>query len=207
MSALLTITLLHWVVLVTPGPNVLVVSNLAAGGSRAAALCAALGVTLVAGLWSALAVLGVGTVFAAHPPLRAVVQAAGGIYLLIVARRLWRAGGAAPAAHDAATSPAAAFRLGLITNILNPKSALFFGSVFATALPARPSAPLLVCAVALVVFNACCWHVLLAFAFSSARIQRAYARRRQDLGRVASVLIGAFGARLLLATASQLPAR
>lgn len=208
MSALLTIALLHWVVLLTPGPNVLVVSNLAAGGSRVAALFAALGVTAVAGIWSALAVFGVGSLFAAQPALRVAVQVAGGLYLLVVARRLWRSGGAAAVVH-AGSPPAAgaAFRLGFATNILNPKSALFFGSIFATALPAQPSAPLLVGAIMLVVCNACCWHVLLAFTFSSARIRRAYARGRRGVGRIAAVLVGAFGVRLLVATARELHAR
>ena len=76
LSTLLAIALLHWVVLMTPGANVLVVSNLAASGSRRAAVYAALGVTFVAGIWSSLAVLGVSAVFAAHPFLRMAVQVA-----------------------------------------------------------------------------------------------------------------------------------
>jgi threonine efflux protein len=207
LSALLAIALLHWVVLLTPGANVLVVSNLAASGSRGAAFFAGLGVTVVAGIWSALAVLGVGAVFAAFPYLRLAVQVAGGVYLLYVASRLWGSGGSASTGAAESLSPAAAFRLGFLTNILNPKSALFFGSVFATALPAQPSGAFLLCAVSLVVLNAFGWHTFLALAFSSPRIQLAYARRRKGIGRTASVLVGAFGVRLLSAAASELRER
>ncbi len=206
-SALLAIALLHWIVLVTPGANVLVVSNLAASGSRKAAFFAGLGVTVVAGIWSTLAVLGVGAVFAAHPYLRLAVQLAGGAYLLYVASRLWGSSGTASPAASGSLSSAAAFRLGFFTNILNPKSALFFGSVFATALPARPSEALLLCAVSLVVLNAFCWHTFLALAFSSPRIQLAYARRRKAIGRTASVLVGALGVRLLGTAASEFRGR
>src|SRR6185295_5947739 len=90
LSTLLAIALLNWVALVTPGANVLVVSNLAASGFRQAAVFAALGVTVVACIWSSLAVLGVSAIFAAHPYLRIGVQVAGGLYLLSVALRLWR---------------------------------------------------------------------------------------------------------------------
>lgn len=93
LSTLLAVALLHWVVLITPGANFLVVSSLAANGSRMSACFAALGVTVVAGIWSSFAVLGVNAIFAAHPYLRSALQIAGGLYLLYVAVRLWRAGG------------------------------------------------------------------------------------------------------------------
>jgi threonine efflux protein len=207
LSTLLAIALLHWVVLMTPGANVLVVSNLAASGSRQAAVFAGLGVTVVAGIWSSVAVLGVNAIFAAHPHLRIAVQIAGGLYLLSVALRLWRTSAASAGGQQVHLSPAAAFRLGFLTNIMNPKSALFFGSVFATALPSQPTALLLFFAVTLVVVNAFVWHMFLALAFSHRRVQAAYARRRAAIGRTAGALVGVFGARLLYAAATDLRTR
>jgi threonine efflux protein len=194
----LAISLLHWIVLVTPGANVLVVVNMAASGQRKAACFAAAGVTTVAGIWSALAVMGVGAVFVALPTLRTVVQCAGGLYLLYVAVRLWRSQSGSVASGSAVISPVAAFRMGFLTNILNPKSALFFGSVFATALPSNPSPELLAAAVAVVLFNALVWHLFLAFAFAAVPVQNAYARQRQKLNKIASALVGFFGVRLLV---------
>ena len=202
LATLLTVALLHWLVLVTPGANVLVVSSLAASGSRRAAVFASLGVTVVAGIWSSLAVLGVNAVFAAHPLLRIAVQVAGGLYLAYVAVRLWR-GGSASATAQLEVSPAAAFRLGFTTNILNPKSALFFGSVFATSLPSQPTTDLVVAAVALVICNALTWHMFLALAFSHPKLQAAYARSRCLVSRVAGTLVGLFGARLLYAAVQE----
>jgi len=206
-STLLAVALLHWVVLVTPGANVLVVTSLAAGGSRVSACFAALGVTVVAAVWSALAVLGVNAIFAAHPSVRLALQVAGGLYLVYVAARLWRSGGGTSQAAGMQLSPLAALRLGFFTNIMNPKSALFFGSVFATALPPQPSSALLAATVLLVLFNALCWHLFLAFAFSHRRVQAVYARQRAVLGRVAGVLVGAFGLRLLVAAALEARSR
>lgn len=207
LATLLAVALRHWLALMTPGANVLVVSNLAASGSRRAAVFAGLGVTVVAGVWSSLAVLGVNAIFAAHPYLRISVQVAGGLYLLYVALRLWCTSAAARGGQSIQLSPSAAFRLGFLTNIMNPKSALFFGSVFATAFPPEPSPLLLLLAVALVVVNALVWHMFLALAFSHHRVQAAYARRRAAIGRTAGTLVGAFGVRLLFVAASELRAR
>jgi len=206
-SSLLAISLLHWIALITPGPNVLVVSNLAANGSRRAAVCAALGVTVVAGIWSSLAVLGVGAIFAAHYYLRIAVQIAGGWYLLYVGVRFWLTGAAHSEDAPIQLSSFAAFRLGFLTNFMNPRSVLFFSSVLATGLPAKPSALLLVLAVILVIFNAFVWHMTLALAFSHRRVQAAYARSRTVIGRIAGVSIGVFGVRLLITAADQVRSR
>lgn len=207
LPVLISIALLHWVILVTPGANVLVVTSLAASQSRRAAFFAGLGVTAVAGIWSALAVLGVGTVFAAHPALRLTIQVAGGLYLIYVALRLWRSGTSSAALGTVELSAFAAFRVGFLTNIMNPKSALFFASVFATSMPEHPSPLLLSLAVAVVLANAFAWHTLLAVAFSHGRVQTAYARSQAIVARVAGALVGAFGLRLLYSALQEVRAR
>ena len=204
LPVLISIALLHWVILVTPGANVLVVTSLAASQSRRVAFFAGLGVTAVAGVWSA---LGVGAVFAAHPALRLSIQVAGGLYLIYVALRLWRSG-TSSAAHEAAElSALAAYRVGFLTNIMNPKSALFFACVFATLMPEQPSPLLLSLAVVVVLANAFAWHTLLAVAFSHSRIQTAYARSHALVARVAGALVGVFGIRLLYSALQEARAR
>jgi threonine efflux protein len=201
LTALLTVALLHWIVLVTPGSNVLLVSQLAASGHRRSACYAGLGITLVAVVWALLAILGVNALFASLPKLRLALQVAGGIYLCYVAVRLWRAGTSVTTQQSELLAPWAAFQLGFLTNILNPKSALFFGSVFATAFPQQPSVSLLAAATALVFVNALLWHSFLALAFSNLQVQAAYTRQRRLLNRISGALVGAFGLRLLVATA------
>lgn len=207
IATLLTIALLHWVVLVTPGANVLLVSQLAASGHRGRACYAGLGVAVVAVVWALLAMLGIQALFAALPALRLALQIAGGVYLCHVALRLWRAGAPAAGMQHALAGRWSAFRLGFLTNIMNPKSALFFGSVFATALPRDADASLLAAAVLLVFVNAACWHTALALAFSHPRIQAGYARQRRRLNRLAGVLVGAFGLRLLAAAVQEVRSR
>jgi threonine/homoserine/homoserine lactone efflux protein len=200
LSTLATIWILHVAAMSTPGPNVLLVSQLAASERARSAVFAAVGVTCGAGVWATCAVLGVNVVFAAFPGLRLALQVAGGGYLLYVAVRLWRSNGAVLAGEGTAVSSWAAFRRGFLTNITNPKVTLFFGSVFATSFPATPSPVLAASVIAMVVLNALCWHTLIAYLFSRERVRTAYSRTRGIANRVASVTMGALGLSLLAAS-------
>ncbi len=207
VTTLLTVGLLHWLVLITPGANVILVSQLAASGHRGSACIASIGISFVAVIWALLAILGVNALFVAHSQLRLVVQIAGGIYLCHVALKLWRSGVPAGKQQSEHVAPWVAFRLGFFTNITNPKSALFFGSVFATALPVEPSTSLLAAAIVLVFINALTWHTFLAIAFSHPLVQAGYDRQRKLLNRVAASIVGTYGLRLLVATANEVGTR
>ena len=121
------------------------------------------------------------------------------MYLLYVASRLWRSRGPI-AGERRSLSAGCALRLGLLTNLSNPKSALFFGSVFSAALPAHPSGAVLGSVVALVVFNSACWHLLLAFLFSRQVVQARYAARRDLFAHAAGAVVGALALSLLVAS-------
>lgn len=201
LTSLLTIAALHWAVLLLPGFNFVLISQLAASGQRRAAWFAVGGMTSATLAWALLAVTGVGVVFAAHPLLRQGMQIAGGLYLLQLAWKLWRSGGTSAEAPEpgrtATLRPAAALRIGFMTSALNPKIALFYGSVFATALPAQPSPELVALAVVMVYANSVLWHSFLAAALSHPQVQRTYLKQYGLLNRVSAGLVGVFGAKLI----------
>ena len=207
LTSLLAIAVLHWAVLVIPGFNFVLIGQLAAGGSRAAAMSAVAGMTTATLVWATLAVAGVGIVFTAHPTLRHIAQVAGGLYLLHLALKLWRAGRQSPATAAPLLGVMAAFRAGFMTSALNPKIALFYGSVFATALPPDPSLALVVLSVLLVFSNSVVWHSSLALLLSRPAIQSAYLRNYKALNRVSGVLVGAYGAKLVAAAYTEFRSR
>jgi threonine/homoserine/homoserine lactone efflux protein len=199
LAAWLTIWALHVAALVTPGANVLLVSHLGATAGRRSASWAAVGVCIGTVVWAAAAALGVNALFALVPAARRVLQAAGAMYLLYIAWRLWRGAGAA-APEPLAVGAGRAIRLGVLTNLSNPKSALFFGSVFSAALPPHPGPGVLAGAVAMVVLNAMVFHLTLAVVTSGARVRAGYAAQRNLLGRAASAIVGSLGLALLVAS-------
>jgi threonine efflux protein len=206
-SSLMTIALLHWAVLLVPGFNVILLAQLASGQSRAVAFAAVAGMTTATLVWALLAVMGIGVVFSAHPSLRQAVQAAGGLYLLYLAFNLWRAGASVASKPHGRLSSITAFRVGFMTSALNPKIALFYGSVFATSLPPSPPWAHIVGAVAVVYLNSIIWHTSLAVVLSQQAVQRAYLRNFARLTKASGAVVGAFGLRLILGTIQELRSR
>ncbi|WP_035858407.1 LysE family translocator [Kitasatospora cheerisanensis] len=118
----------------SPGPDFALVSRFAALRGRAAGLGAAVGVAVGMAVNTAAAVVGVGAALAASPAVFRAITLAGAAYLCHLGVRSLLAARAAdggPAAADAGTGAGAqdvwwtAFRQGLVTNVLNPKSIVF----------------------------------------------------------------------------------
>jgi threonine efflux protein len=207
LQSLLAIAVLHWAVLVIPGFNFVLIGQLAAGGSRREAMSAVAGMTMATLAWASLAVAGVGVVFTAQPSVRLAAQFAGGVYLLYLAFKLWRAGSQVTASAPPVLGSVAAFRAGFTTSALNPKIALFYGSVFSTSLPPDPSLIMVMLAVLLVFANSVVWHSSLALLLSSPNVQRAYLRHNAALNKLSGALVGIYGARLIAATAIEVHSR
>lgn len=200
MSVLLTIALMHAAVLVIPGPDVLLVSQTAVSRSRRAALLAGLGVSLSIGVWAGFALLGVGVLFQAFPWIHTFIKLAGGLYLLWMGLNLWRSSCGPEGEGHAVTLPLsdfAALRTGFLTNISNPKAAVFFGSVFSSVLGAHADSGVKFGAWLIVFGLSLLWFALVAYGLSTSRVQAGYLRARKAIDRVGGTLMLGFGGLLL----------
>lgn len=199
VAALLGVFLVHVVVVVSPGPNFLLVAHTAVAHSRPAAVWSALGVACGAFLWASAALVGVAAFVAAFPAVYAVVKVVGAAYLLWMAIGLWRRPGrAAVEPSTVETSARHAFVRGVITNLSNPKSMIFFGSIFAASLPADAPAQTRALAVSIIVADAAVWYSAVAFLMSSRALRNAYSGLQRKLDRAAAVVLAGFSARIAL---------
>lgn len=109
-----------------PGPDNLMV--LALGLARGARAGIAFGLGCAAGCLShtTLAALGLGALVAATPAAFTGLKIAGGLYLLWLGIKSWRAAASPAVEAGAAASPGRLFRQGLLANAVNPKVILFF---------------------------------------------------------------------------------
>jgi len=192
----------HVLAIISPGQNVLIVSQTAMGRGRRAGVAVALGIATGAGIWSTAANLGLTVVFAHFVWFYSGLMLAGGIYLLYLGIALWRAADhpLAPSARQAAAvhSDWHAFRLGLFTNLTNPKAVIFYGGIFAAFL--TPDLPTWVrlAAIGVIVINSTGWHVAMACLFSTERAQQVYKRLKPWIDRLAGSVLGILGMRLML---------
>jgi len=121
-------------VIVTPGPDTAVtVRNALIGGRRGGVMTAA-GVALGQTIWATATSLGIVALLVAAEPVFLALKLAGAAYLVYLGVQAL-IGALRPAAPEMAAAPAArlapaaAFRQGLISDLGNPKMAVFFASV------------------------------------------------------------------------------
>ena len=116
----------------TPGPDMLYVLSRAIAQGRLAGLVSVAGVLSGCTLHALAAALGLSELFRAAPLAYDVVRVVGAGYLLWLAWQAFRPGaaGLAPGTPALRQAPAAIFRQGLLTNLLNPKVALFYLALF-----------------------------------------------------------------------------
>jgi threonine/homoserine/homoserine lactone efflux protein len=110
---------------VSPGPDVLfVLANSAQHGTRGGVL-ATLGVSTGLVVHTVAATVGLAALLAAIPWALSVVRLVGAAYLVWLGISAWRSASIVSAA-TVPTNASAILRRGFVTNVLNPKVALFF---------------------------------------------------------------------------------
>lgn len=198
----------HLGAVATPGPNTLLVTNIAASGARRAALWAAAGTGAGALVWVTATLGGASALFVALPRLAAVLRWLGGLYLIFLGLQAlwsaWRSRRSERPATRARTvfapnSVAAAFRRGLVTNLSNPKSLAYYLSLLVAS--AAPDAPLWLrmaggAGMAAISLG---WYLLLAWTFSRAPMQRLYRRVQPAIAGGTGLLMVGFGLALIFA--------
>jgi threonine/homoserine/homoserine lactone efflux protein len=194
---LMSVAAMWLVAVVIPGPNFFVVARMAALRSRRAALVtvAALGVGCT--FWGLAGFFGVHALFAVAPALYAGLRLIGALYLVYVGLRILR-GSFRPRAEDTGGNEAGgAFRVGLMTSLSNPKSAMLVGSLFTAVMP--PDAPVSVglATVAEMVAISVGWYATVACVLSAQPVAALFRRTAAWVDRGAGVVFVGFGGRIV----------
>jgi threonine/homoserine/homoserine lactone efflux protein len=181
---------------VVPGPNTVVVSYCSAGISRRAGFAAAGGIALASLIWVSLSLAGVGLLLLQAGELYRLVRLTGAAYLIYVGARMMLR----PARRGGVTVPAPAYRspflAGFLTTLSNPKSAVFWTSVFALVVPTGPPLWFLGAVMALIACQSFAWYGLVAAALSMPISRRHYARLSGVLSRIAGACLVFFGLKI-----------
>lgn len=119
-----------WLLNLTPGPDVIYIVSTALKSGVRAGIVAALGIVSGCFVHVFAAALGVGALLATSATAFTVLKWVGAAYLMWMGvKLLWAKGGSSVVPAVAAHEPAdlgRIFRQGFLTNVLNPKVALFF---------------------------------------------------------------------------------
>ncbi|APV49902.1 hypothetical protein BWI17_09530 [Betaproteobacteria bacterium GR16-43] len=185
---------------VSPGPAFLVLSQLAAGRSRAAALGAALGIALGAALFATLTLWGLAVVVTQIAWLGTALRLAGAVYLVYLGLALFQSSSAetpaAPQSHRGGADFVDGLRIGSLTAITNPKAIAFFLSLFAVAVPPSLTVSGKLALLAAGFSIEIGWYVAVALVLSTGRLRAVYARARKGIERFLGAALVLLGVRM-----------
>lgn len=148
MSLLLTICLLHFAAQLSPGPDVLLIAKSAASNTRINTLKIIAGISAGIVVWVVLTLMGFTVLVQQFPWIQQVLMLVGGLFLAKMGWGMLNGGlktlkqDVALDSSDVLEKPQNYFLQGLFTNLSNPKTLIYFSSVFSLALSASAGSDL-----------------------------------------------------------------
>lgn len=180
-TILLTLASIHFIALMSPGPDFALVIQNATRHGRQTGLYIALGLSVGILLHSLFSLTGVSYLVHQHPLLYSVLQLLGGSYLLYLGTGALR-GVIATIKNPLSDQPSKnsnlvisnkrqAFTKGFATNILNPKALVFFVSLMSSLVPVGMSVTGKGIALVILFGLSLLWFSSLAWMLSTQRLQ------------------------------------
>jgi threonine efflux protein len=197
-AAVLTASIVCVAGVMSPGPNFVAVTHRAVTAPRIEAMALVTGIVCVNSLWASAALFGLGTLFSLFPWLFWSIKLLGAAYLVWFGIQLLRRSGKPLPAKSGVSARSAflgALRDGIVTNLSNPKSMIFYASVFSAAVPAGASSATLLVMVAMVALIASLWYGAVALALSSNRAASVYRRGKPAIEIACGGFLIVFGLR------------
>ena len=199
LSVLVAVSVIWGVAAITPGPNFFITVHTAISANRRLSLFTVLGIVTGTLLWSISGYLGISILFKTVPMLYFTLKIIGGLYLIYVGLNLiFKRNNQFKSDIVKYHSAIGCFRLGLFTNLLNPKTAAFMTSLFAATIPPEASLELGVCIVMLICSISATWYLIVSAAFSYDVTKKIYHQQKQKIEKIAGAIFIGFGLKLAI---------
>jgi len=200
LHSVLTVMMLFFFGLVSPGPNFLVVVQTTLNSGRAAGLVAGLGAAVGDAVYASIGLFGV-THVARVRPLMIGIEFAGGLYLAWLGARMLlhrRVGAQLHGSLSPETvSPQKHFWRGLTTDLANPKTVVFFAGIFAIAVTPATTGTVRETMLLGIVLTSVLWRFFISIVFSTTFIRKLYERTERTVERVFGTALCFFGVLLV----------
>jgi threonine efflux protein len=195
-----TVAMVYSLAVMSPGPNLVAVVHRAVSSSRIETIALVAGLVLVNAFWASAAILGVGIAIGIFPWVFWALRIGGALYLVWFGIKLFLRAGQTleESAAMSARGVVNAARAGVTTNLANPKSIAFYGSIFSTIVPDRTDVITSIAMVSAVVAIASVWYGGVALLISWDSVARVYRRMKGTVERCCGVILILFGGKLAL---------
>jgi threonine/homoserine/homoserine lactone efflux protein len=198
-AAFLTVAVLHLMAAISPGPAVLMSARTGVTEGLRTGAWLAVGIGAGGAIWAAAALSGLDLLFRAAPAMLTLMKLVGAACLLWLAWGMWHNADQPVAVESMATAPrsaASAFRLGLITQLSNPKPAVLFSAIFVGTVPPATPWPVIAGLLGVVFLNETLWNLLVARLFSLDRTRHAYLSLKSAIDRLFGGMLAVLGLKI-----------
>ena len=198
LAAVLTVAGLLTMGAISPGPAVLMSARTGLTEGLRTGVFLALGIGAGAVFWAVMALSGLAMLFKLAPQLLLSFKVAGGLYLMWIAFGLWRRADT-PVAEPSAAPPrsaVSAFKLGLTTQLSNPKPAVLMSAIFVGMVPPGTGFGVIGGLLAYLFVAETTWNTLVAKIFSFQGTRRAYIGAKTTIDRIFGGLLCLLGLKI-----------
>lgn len=197
-----TVVAVHLLAVISPGPDFLIVVRNSLAYSRKTGIWTAIGIGSGISVHMLYSLAGLALLISKSILIFNAIKLAGAAYLVYVGiRSLFSKSGALEVGEQgkrADISAAAAFRMGFLTNVLNPKATLFFLSLFTMVIAPETPKPLLMLLGAILIVDTGLWFCLVAVFMTQQRVRGAFARFQGAFNKGLGGLLVALGVKVAL---------
>ena len=183
-----------------PGANLFIVVQTTLSSGKKAGLTCGYGVVLGNAIYSGLGLFGLVTLMSEFGSLFSLIKILGGLYLFYYAITVFKNRTQLNLSTEniVESFPSGVyFRRGVISDLSNPQTVLFFMSIFSTTI--SPSTPLwtkLVICFGIIIASLI-WRIILCQTFSMTSVRRMYSRIHKIVGKAVGIVLGTLASRLI----------
>lgn len=200
-----TVALAHFLALLSPGPDFVLVVKSAVSNRKQTALGVAAGIASANAVYIALCLIGVGAILSSSIVVMTTLKLAGGLFLTYLAFSALRAKKSDYASLSKATENgnndsstlSREFFTGFASGILNPKNPLFYLSLFTLVLNDDVGLMFKVALGLWMTFVVFAWDAFIIYALSQKTVRNAFNRLAFYIDKCTGTILGLFGLTLI----------
>ncbi|EJD6041368.1 LysE family transporter [Providencia rettgeri] len=183
-----------------PGANLFIVVQTTLSSGKKAGLTCGYGVVLGNAIYSGLGLFGLVTLMSEFGSLFSLIKILGGLYLFYYSITVFKNRTQLNLSTEniVESFPSGVyFRRGVISDLSNPQTVLFFMSIFSTTiLPSTPLWTKLVIWFGIIIASLI-WRIILCQTFSMTSVRRMYSRIHKIVGKAVGIVLGTLASRLI----------
>jgi len=192
-----TVSIIAIFMAISPGADFIMVTRNSIFFGRKSGLYSSLGISIAIWLHITYSIAGLAMIISKSILLFSIIKYCGAAYLIYVGYKTFKSKNTLDIVEGAGSlSPLSSFKLGFITNALNPKTTIFFLSIFTQVV--EPTTPVVVQIMygAIISFAHLIWFSFVAYFLTHPRLLQAFRNSKKTIEKIVGAVLMGFGLKI-----------